>query len=64
MKYKTLTIVAIIVTILLLWIIISAFFSEVPFYKPINMDLNKNGFAIYNNILTNEEIHKFVEFNT
>jgi len=58
MKYKTLTIVTILLAIFLLWIIISAFFSEVPFYKPTNNDLNKNGFVIYNNVITNEEIHK------
>jgi len=58
MKYKTLTIVTILLAIFLLWIIISAFFSEVPFYKPSQNDLNKNGFVIYNNVITNEEIHK------
>ena len=58
MKYKTLTVVAILLAIFLLWIIISAFFAEVPFYKPSHNDLDKNGFAIYNNVITNEEIHK------
>ena len=58
MKYKTLTVVTIVLVIFLLWIIITVFFSEVPFYLHKENDLDKNGFAIYNNVLTNDEIHK------
>ena len=58
MKYKTLTVITILLVLFLLWIIITAFFSEVPIYKPTHNDLDKNGFAIYKNVLTNDEIHK------
>ena len=58
MKYKTLTVVTIVLVIFLLWIIITVFFSEVPLYLHKENDLDKNGFAIYNNVLTNDEIHK------
>ena len=57
MKYKTLTVITLLFILFLLWLIISVFFSEVPFYKPTHMDLNKNGFSIYNQVLTNEDIH-------
>jgi ectoine hydroxylase-related dioxygenase (phytanoyl-CoA dioxygenase family) len=40
-----------------MWIIISAFFSEVPTQLPKENELDKNGFVIYNNILKNEEIY-------
>ena len=58
MKYKTLTVITILLVLFLLWIIITAFFSEVPLYKPTKNDLDKNGFIIYNNVLTNDEIYK------
>ena len=62
MKYKNLIIIKIALVILLLWIIISAFFSKTPSYKPRHNNLDKNGFAIYNNVLTNDEIHKLNNF--
>jgi ectoine hydroxylase-related dioxygenase (phytanoyl-CoA dioxygenase family) len=64
MKYKTLTVITILFILFILWILISVFFSEVPTSLPKENDLNKNGFTIYNNVLTNEEIHKLNSFCT
>ena len=58
MKYKSFTGIVIIFILFLLWIIISVFFSEVPIRLPKDNDLDKNGFIIYNNVLTNDEIYK------
>lgn len=58
MKYKSFTGIVLIFILFLLWIIISVFFSEVPIRLPKDNDLNKNGFIIYNNVLTYDEIYK------